>query len=169
MDLFLVQADIAGLDSKHLMSEAPSPAPQAQRLKTHAQSLKMTAMRQALACVLQQPALASRISESQLADIHHLAGGDLLAQLVDIVSEQPQANTAVLLEHLREHPHISAIQQLSVWQAPEAESLPQLLSDSLRQLQRQYKDQRLNELLNHENQRQLSAEEKQELSSLLKN
>jgi len=160
-------AEIAGLDSKHLMSEAPKPVPQAQRLKTHAQSLKMNAMRQAMACILQQPALASQVSESQLADIHHLAGGDLLAQLVDIVSEQPQTNTAVLLEHLREHPHISAMQQLSVWQAPEAESLPQLLSDSLQQLQRQYKDQRLNELLNREN-RELSVDEKQELSSLLK-
>ena len=160
-------AELAALEPKQLLAEPPRPKPRISRQASQSQTLKMTAMRQAIACLLQNPSLARKISEEQLANIHTLPGGELFCLLADIIREQPDANTAVLLEHLRDSPHIKAVQQLSIWQPPEAESWPHLLTDALRQLSRQYRENRLQELLDREKSGSLDAAGKEELCRLL--
>ena len=162
-------AELAALEPKHLLAEAPAKRPQRplSRQQSQAQTLKMTAMRQAIACLLQKPALAEKISEAQLSGMQTLPGGELFCLLVDIIREQPQATTAILLEHLRDSPHIKAVQQLNLWQPPEAESWPELLTDALQQLSRQQRENRLQELLDRSRSNSLNEVEKQELGRLL--
>lgn len=157
--------ELPGMSPKDF--EQKSTAQSLPRTDTQAQTLKMTAMRQAIACLLQKPALAEKINEAQLSGMQMLPGGELLCLLIDIIQEQPQATTAILLEHLRDSPHIKAVQQLNIWQPPEAESWPELLTDALQQLSRQQRKSRLQELLDLSRSNSLNEVEKQELGRLL--
>jgi len=162
-------AELAALEPKHLLTETVNKRPPRvpSRLQTRSQTLKMTAMRQAIACLIQKPALAENTSEEQLSGMQTLPGGELFCLLADIINEQPEATTAILLEHVRDSPHIRTVQRLSVWQPPEAESWPELLTDALQQLSRQQRENRLQELLDRSRSNSLNTEEKQELGRLL--
>jgi DNA primase len=160
-------AELADVDQQKLMGRQPVDNSNPTRRQSHSQTLKMTAMRQAIACLLQNPELAQRISEEQLSRLHKLPGGEVLSQLVDIIQANPNATIAILLEHFRDSPHIKSVAQLSIWRPPKEEEISRLLDDALSQLGRQARDMRLEELLTLSREGGLDELRKTELKQLL--
>lgn len=155
--------------------EKPSATPRRARVRTtnRQRQLEMTAMRQAIAVILQQPSSAGMFSDELLSKLHNLPGGDLLGELVDLCRDQPAITNAIILENYRETSHFNALQQLSAWAPPkDPESTPEnvlnaLLGDAIAQLQKQYSSERIDDLVVKEGSEGLTDEEKAELRQLL--
>ena len=178
----ITQVDLNDLDS----GKQAAPIRRPQRIRSHnrQRQLEMTAMRQAIAVILQQPDTAQLISDDLLSKLHPLPGGALLGEIVDICREQPAINNAILLENFRETSHFQSLQQLSAWSPPpvgEVSETPKpgesseqnegvlsnLLGDAIAQLEKQQISARIEQLARLESSSGLSAEEKTEMRHLL--
>ncbi len=167
----LTQTSVSELSA----NEAPLRTPRRSRVRTsnRQRQLEMTAMRQAIAVILQQPSSAGMFSDELLSKLHNLPGGELLGELVDLCRDQASITNAIILENYRDTGHFNALQQLSAWAPPnDPESTPEnvlnaLLSDAINQLQRQYSADRIDNLVIKEGSDGLTDDEKAELRQLL--
>ena len=85
-----------------------------------------TAMRVALAHLVQNPSLVGRLDE--LDDLEGLANDDIqgveiFRELVDFCTERPNITTAQLVELWHEHPALPHLQKLAVWDLPGGEEV----------------------------------------------
>ena len=170
-------SDLTQTSMSELSSNEPAKTtPRRSRVRTsnRQRQLEMTAMRQAIAVILQQPSSAGMFSDELLSKLHNLPGGDLLGELVDLCRDQPDITNAIILENYRETSHFNALQQLSAWAPPnDPQSTPEnvlnaLLSDAINQLQRQYSSERIDDLVVKEGAEGLTDEEKAEFRQLLR-
>ncbi len=131
-----------------------------------------TPTRLAINLLLRKPSLAASAGiPHELAD-SDIPGVPLLLRLVDVIHEEPELNTASLLDRFRGDNNEQHLYRLAAMDPPiESESsLEQMFGDSLKQLQRQYLDHRRKLLINKLTSGQaLTADEKMEHRRLFSN
>ena len=174
-DLMLQQLEQrVGMAKSVLEQHIPAleqPTHQAVRQRAdHPHQIKITPQRQAIALLLQYPQLAetTRIPEAlQQAD---LPGIPLLLQLHRVILDSGSRSPSALLERWRDTPEqdiLNKLIQLEIADSEKPEQCQVLFNDALRQLLRQHRDRRHDQLLEKSRQQPLSDEEKQELKALL--
>ncbi len=104
---------------------------------------KNSPIRQAINLIVQKPALAANIAEAAFLQDLDLPGAKLLHELLEIVRNDPQINTAALLERWRDKPEQVHLMKLAENQLPgDDQGLEEELQDIILYLQRQLKMQR---------------------------
>lgn len=148
---------------------APKTPGKYSRKTDRRQEIQMTPMRMAVAACIQHPALLASLAPEDLLPLQDLPGGELLTELAQSVSTTPEITTAGLIERFRTTTYANAIDSLSTHTPPNLEENPwsSLLQDAMKQLHKQGRKQRLNNLLREAERTGLSREQKQELAALL--
>jgi DNA primase len=124
-------------------------------------------VREAIALLLYQPALAGAVEEPPPAQ-DSVPGLALLAELLELLQHRPGLNTGAILEHWRGREEARHLNKLAHWK-PLAENLDLAaeLHGLLEQIAQQATARRIGQLLDNEHQRPLDDDEKQELKNLL--
>ncbi|WP_290890198.1 DNA primase [Arenimonas sp.] len=129
---------------------ATAPAPQAtpsMRGRGGAPAPKISLVRAAIALLVQQPALAEAIEPPYRFGILRQPGIPLLMELIELARARPGISTGGVLEHFAEREEGAALQKLAMQSFPgEVATLRQEFLDALAQLDRQTRQQRLDEL-----------------------
>mgnify|MGYP001827266559 FL=1 len=164
-------AEIAGTDPERLSGrlerpEKTTPPPAARRSAPRTGT--DSPVRNAIALLLHQPALAREIEGITFREPATLPGVTLLRELLELLWRQPELNTGALLEHWRDREESPHLQKLAQWQ-PLIEDLD--LAAEFRghidRIQQLLVESRIGALLEIEQERLLNQEEKQELKGLL--
>jgi DNA primase len=125
-------------------------------------------VRQAIELLLYQPALASGITLPATIGQCSQPGVSLLVEIIELLKQQPELNTAALLEHWREHEGGRYLNRLACWSPPLDDlELVADLQGNLNEIERQHIEKRINFLDSEHKQRALSSAEKQEYGKLL--
>jgi len=121
------------------------------------------AMQIALALLVQNPQLAKSVKTSLPQG--NLLGLNFLHRLLDVISLQPEINTAALIESWRGQKEENFVKNLACWEhsIPEAGITHEFLG-TLRQLNLLIIEDEINRLLSKASEGELADEEKQELS-----
>ncbi len=131
---------------------------------------KVSLVRAAIALLLQQPALAEAIEPPCLFGILRQPGIGLLMELIELARERPGIGTGAILEHFAEREEGAALQKLAMQAFPgEPAAWRSEFLDALAQLDRQTRQQRIDELQTRINEVGMSAlgdAEKAELREL---
>lgn len=126
---------------------------------------KQSLVRAAIAFLLQEPALAQAIELPYLFSTLRQPGIPLLIELITLARERPGIGTGAVLEYFSEREEDTALQKLAMHSFPgDATTLREEFLDTLQQLDRQTRLQRVEEL---QMAGTLSALEKSELRELL--
>jgi DNA primase len=130
------------------------PAPASQR----------TAMRLALAHLVQNPSLAAAVDSMGAFAGCDLAGFEIYRELVDFCARSPNMTTAQLLELWREHPAQSHLKKLATWKLQgDEKNLAREFRDAVRGLELQWVDCRIGRMPKIVD---LGPEDRQELLAL---
>ena len=122
------------------------------------------AMQTALGLLVQNPGLAKLITEP--LPENQLLGHTFLIRLLELIQQNPNMNTASIVEYWRDQKEERFIANLACWEHAIPESgLANEFLGTLRQLNLLGIDEEINRLLSKASQEGLSEEEKQELSS----
>jgi len=151
-------------DNTH-QPEVRVQAPVKQNQKHH---IKVTPTRLAIALLLQNPSLGSKVTLPETLSTANIPGIPLLFSLHKIIIQTDNSSPSVLLERWRNRPEEGALTKLMQWDIPDAEHEQQcikLFEDAINRLTHHYKEQRL-EVLLVKSESGLTAEEKTELSEL---
>ncbi len=151
--------------------ELEQPTHQAVRQRAdHPHQIKITPQRQAIALLLQYPQLAETTQIPEALQHADLPGIPLLLQLHRVILDSGSRSPSALLERWRDTPEqdiLNKLIQLEIADSDKPEQCSILFNDALRQLLRQHRDRRHDQLLEKSRQQPLSDEEKQELKALL--
>jgi DNA primase len=153
--------------ARHRLEEAPRrrPAPAARPAAGASPALQRTAMRLALAHIVQSPSLAGLVRGMEAFAGCDLPGFEIYRELVDFCAKSPNMTTAQLLELWRDHPAQSHLQKLATWQLPEdGDRAEQEFRDAVTGLELQWIKQRISRM--EANYADLPAEERQKLLAL---
>ena len=143
-------------------------AVQAPNAKTASISPKRSLIRAIITLLLQNPKLGVNLQAPFGFEQLNQPGVSLLLELLALIQSRPEITSASLLEAFELHADTHALQKLALLDLPGDEaSLRQEFSDALEQLQKQYRQQRLNELRQQMAQQGLSEQETGELRELL--
>lgn len=161
---------ITGVGQRAAPVETARPAPSMRGGRGGAPAPKRSLVRTAIALLLQRPALAADIEPPYLFGALRQPGIPLLVELVALARERPGITTGAVLEHFTGREEETALQKLALQVFPGDESgwRAELL-DALIQLDRQVRQQRVEELqarINEVGMSGLSAAEKAELRDL---
>ena len=141
----LINIDVQALRHTEIESPARRPRPTARPVNPRAPTgVKMNAVRTLIAVMLQQPLMSRLVEErSNLRDWNY-PGIPLLFNLTDLCLENPELTTGQILEHYRDTPHEQALAKLAVYDFPAMDLGDFALecNDALEQLQRRYKEDR---------------------------
>ena len=159
-DLMLGELD--RVTNVKLRVEAPAEAP----ARRPARPQERTVVRTAVALLVQNPGFAAAIEPPHLFSTLRQPGIALLMELIALCQDRTEISTAGILEHFAGREELRALQKLAVMEFPggEDEWKAEFL-DALGQLDRQTRQQRLDEL--HTRMAELSDSEKRELRHLL--
>ena len=139
-------------------STAPKPALQKAR--------SPSALRLALALLVQQPQLAQSLTES--LPKMEMPGFDLLLLLIDIISQNPGLNTGTIREYFRGKPEEQTIGKLSQLEHMiPLEGIENEFLGAIKLLKKTANEQIIENLLAHAAQQGLTQEEKQNLHALI--
>mgnify|MGYP001182022405 CR=1 FL=1 len=131
---------------------------------------KRSLVRYAIALLLQQPALAEAIEPPYLFGVLRQPGISLLMELITLARERPGIGTGAILEHFAEREEGAALQKLAMQVFPgEVAAWRTEFLDALAQLDRQTRQQRIDELqarINEVGMSGLGEAEKAELREL---
>jgi DNA primase len=135
----------------------------------HTLKISRTPTRVAIALLLQHPELYTQAMQQINLDLLDNKEHEPLIRLVHQLEANPKANTATLIEAWRDHPYFESINKLAAWdhQVPEQELVKEFI-DTVFFLQKQNREQFIQELLNKSRQQGLNATEKTQLNNLLK-
>jgi len=126
-----------------------------------------SAVRSAIAILLQHPTLGADVEPPPGLESLDLPGASLLARLLELARQRPHLSTGALLEHCRdweEWPHLG---RLASWRlATPEEGLAAELRGALQRLAQRQRDQRI-DALRLKPRADLSADERAELRGLL--
>ncbi|QIT56895.1 DNA primase [Aquisalimonas sp. 2447] len=92
-----------------------APATTSHTPRRQAQPQRRTAVRVAIALLLQHPELAEKGGEPERFRDLDQPGADLLAQVLELLQEQPHLKTGAILERFRDDPFESALWKLAAW------------------------------------------------------
>jgi len=159
-DLMLGELD--RVTNVKLRVETPEHVP----TRRPARPQERTLVRSAVALLVQNPAFAAAIEPPHLFSTLRQPGIPLLMELIALCRDRTEISTAGILEHFAEREELKSLQKLAVMEFPggEDEWKSEFL-DALAQLDRQTRQQRLDEL--HTRMAELSDADKQELRHLL--
>jgi DNA primase len=144
---------------------SPRPATPSMRPARGAPAPKQSLVRAAISFLLQEPALAQAIEPPYLFSALRQPGIPLLVELIALARERPGIGTGAVLEHFAEREEGAALQKLAAQSFPgDASTQRDEFLDALGQLDRQTRQQRVDEL---QVKGALSALEKTELRELL--
>jgi len=147
------------------VSEPPAAPSHAMRTARGAPAPKQSLVRAAITFLLQQPSLAEAIEPPYLFAVLRQPGIPLLVELIALARERPGIGTGAILEHFAEREEGAALHKLATQTFPgDASAWQTEFLDALRQLDRQTRLQRIEEL---QVKGQLNALEKSELRELL--
>lgn len=124
-------------------------------------ALIQTPVRKALAILLRDPGLLSRVRIPKDIEMLEMPGVGLLMDVIDTINGQADVRGAALLERMRDHDGFEHLKKLSAWEPDERmqSKLADELQDSLQRLRQRRIKQRLAQL---EAQNRMNDEEKQE-------
>lgn len=141
-------AELTGVRASGAVEAAPAaPTPLARRARAGAPAPRRSLVRTAIAMLVQQPRLVEAMEPPYLFAALRQPGVPLLMELIELVRGRPQIGTAAVLEHFEGREERAALDKLALLDlgiAPERWSVE--FSDCLRQLDRQTRQQRLDEL-----------------------
>jgi DNA primase len=141
-------------------------APPAEAPRKPVRPQERTLVRTVVALLVQNPAFAGAIEPPHLFSSLRQPGIPLLMELIALCRERPEISTAGILEHFAERDELKALQKLAVMEFPGGEEQWRAeFLDALGQLDRQTRQQRLDELQGKV--AELNDAEKQELRHLL--
>ncbi|KFL36493.1 DNA primase [Arenimonas donghaensis] len=170
-DLMLQRlTELTGVGQRAPAAEPSRPTPSMRAGRAGAAAPRRSLVRTAIALLLQKPALAEAIEPPYLFAVLRQPGIELLVELLDLVRARPGITTGAVLEHFAEREEEPALQKLALQGFPGDESAwRHELVDALAQLDRQVRQQRIDEL--HQRIREvgmsaLSDTEKSELREL---
>ena len=161
--------ELTGVGARSSAPEAPSPAQRARATQAVAKP-KRSLVRNAIALLLQQPALALALEPPYRFGALRQPGIDLLVELLELVRTRPAINTGALLAHFTGREELPALQKLSLESLLQGDeqSAPEFVG-TLRQLELQYLEQRredLNQRLNASGFAGMSDDEKSEMRDI---
>jgi DNA primase len=147
-----------------------TPATPSMRGRGGTPAPKISLVRAAIALLVQQPALAEAIEPPYRFGILRQPGIPLLMELIELARARPGITTGGVLEHFTDREEAAALQKLAMQVFPgELNTLRLEFLDALGQLDRQTRQQRLDELqarINEVGMSGLSDAEKAELREL---
>ena len=145
----------AGTDGARLARHLAGPPAPGAGARPAARSSRRTPVRLAITLLLARPRLADRVQDPAALADPEMAGTGLLAQLLDLLQKEPHlSTTAMVLEHLREHPDARILSRLAAEPVVgEDEGLEREFLDTIDHLRRMRRERRWQAL-----QRKLSAE-----------
>lgn len=154
------------LDQLKTWQEAPSPE-RAVAKQEPTSKTKPTGVRSAIALLLQHPSLVQHLPES--LPYEGLAGVEILSQMAGFLRLYPHATTPMVVEHFREHAAYEVLSKLVYLEvmSPKADH-HEVFRETLRRVEREHLDQRIQPLLEKAQRGELSVSEKQALQALLK-
>ena len=129
----------------------------------------VSALQKTIAIALQYPEHASQLDLSNFTLPTHTTGHKLLTQLLEMIQHNPKITTAMLLENWRDQPEFKHLMKLSgLPLLIDGDGLQKELADSLTKISQENTEQRIEELMTKAKKKQMSQDERQELSDLLK-
>ncbi|MEO7431598.1 MAG: DNA primase [Dokdonella sp.] len=161
-DLMLAELDKTTGVRMQVAAVAESPSPR----RTSAQPPSL--VRSAVGLLVQSPSLATAIEPPWTFAVLRLPGIALLIELIGLCRARPDITTGSLIEHFGEREEAKALRKLAIMEFPGGmdEARTEFL-DATAQLERQTRNQRLDDLCRQQEESALSDDEKQELRSLL--
>jgi DNA primase len=124
-----------------------SPAPAPRRAPTGSPAPKRSLVRTAIAMLVQQPELVQAMEPPYLFAALRQPGIPLLMELIELARARPRILTAAVLEHFEGREERTALDKLALLDLGiPPERWPVEFADCLRQLDRQTRQQRLDEL-----------------------
>ena len=138
--------ELTGVGQRAAAAPTPPPTP-SMRGRGGAPAPKISLVRAAIALLVQQPALAEAIEPPYRFGILRQPGIPLLMELIELARARPGISTGGVLEHFAEREEGAALQKLAMQSFPgEVATLRQEFLDALAQLDKQTRQQRLDEL-----------------------
>jgi len=139
------------------------------KLPEQSNAISRSPVRIAIALLLQNPEIYAKNAQKMDTTLLNKQDHFILLKILQQLAENPQANTATLIESWRESSYFDTINKLAAWehQVPEAELVKEFI-DILLFLQKQNKEQIIRELIEKSRQQGLSEAEKVNLQILLK-
>ncbi len=129
---------------------------------------KITPARLAIALLLDRPNLSESLADINALQHVDLPGVSLLNNLLQVSKQNPNMNSAQLLEYYRDTEQGMQLSKIMCWQHHiEPENAEDVFLDSIEKLFNTFVEQRTEMLLQKARSGQMSAEEKQELQALL--
>lgn len=129
---------------------------------------KATPTRLAIALLLEQPSLASKMPNPHLLAHLNMPGIPLLNEMINITSQQPEMNSAQLIENFRGRAEENQLAKLACWQhGVMAENAEEFFLDTIEKLFNSFIEQRTEVLLQKARIGEINLQEKQELQALL--
>lgn len=130
-------------------------------------SKKATPIRLAIAALLLDPSLSETIDSANDIGYTDLPGIHLLTDIITIWRDEPKLSQAALVERFRDTPEEQQIKKLLSWESPELDNPKQAFEDAMVWINRKSKSARIQELIDKENIKGLSEDERQEFRNLL--
>ncbi|THD09943.1 DNA primase [Metallibacterium scheffleri] len=145
---------------------AAAPTTPARAPARRASAVRRSLVREAIAVLLAEPALAAEVAPPWTFAASSQPGVALLIELLELVRARPGISVAALLEHFVGRSEADALHKLALIEFPEAHDLRSEFLGALAQLTRQAHAERLDQLTRKLQQEGLSAPEKSELQAL---
>jgi DNA primase len=129
---------------------------------------KATPTRLAIALLLEQPSLASKMPNPHLLAHLNMPGIALLNEMINITMQRPEINSAQLIENFRGRPEEQQLAKLACWQhGVMTENAEEFFLDTIEKLFNSFIEQRTEVLLQKARIGEINQQEKQELQALL--
>ncbi len=142
----------------------------AHKLPTIKIDTKITPVRMAIALLLEQPQLANEINSTLALAQLDTPGIPLLVELLELCKENPNINSAQILEHYRDSKKGRQLAKLLCWQHyVNKDTAKEVFLDSIEKLFADFIKKRTEVLLQKGRTGQITLAEKQELQTLLNN
>jgi len=132
------------------------------------QQTKVTPVRIAIALLLEHPHIVNALPDISVLAHLEIPGIALLNQLLQLCQQNPQANSAQLLENFRDTAEGKQLEKLMCWQHDTAEDAAEdVFLDNIEKLLNSFVEQRIEVLLQKASSKEISKPEMQELQMLL--
>ena len=132
------------------------------------QKTKVTPIRLAIALLLEYPHIVETLPDASVLQHIEMPGIDLFNQLIALCKNNPQTNSAQLLEYFRDTTEGKQLAKLMCWQHHvEPDAAEDVFLDSIEKILNNFVEQRTEVLLQKARMGQMNQQEKRELQTLL--
>jgi DNA primase len=161
-------AELALIDASTLARTVEGAPAEPTRPSRASEPAGISPVRLAIALLLNRPGLAQLCPDTRGLRELELPGSGLLAQVLDLLHQNPQLNAGALIEHWRDRPEAQHLEKLAQWSLiVPADGMEAEFRGALERIRWLGADKRAEELLGKARSGGLTAEEKLELRALL--